>query len=162
MKPRFSVVVPTYNREKIVGPTIDSVLAYRVHATNSIHDVEAVISGMPALIEAERKGRHLGGRSRRFARCACLGGIAQVYAEMPKTTEARGIDDFLMRRGCRVVTKPAAMWLNPASRLLLRWFFSGQYARMRGEPAPASMDADTMEDSTANSSERVNGRRTGS
>jgi glycosyltransferase involved in cell wall biosynthesis len=27
MKPRFSVVVPVYNREKIVGPTIDSVLS---------------------------------------------------------------------------------------------------------------------------------------
>ncbi|MGO9245326.1 MAG: glycosyltransferase family 2 protein [Verrucomicrobiia bacterium] len=27
MNPRFSVVVPVFNREKLVGPTIDSVLA---------------------------------------------------------------------------------------------------------------------------------------
>jgi hypothetical protein len=91
------------------------------------------------------------------------GGIAQVYAGMPKTAEARGIDDFLRRRGCRVVTKPAALWLNPASKLVLGWLFSGQYARIRGEPtAPASMDAETAEDSTTDSYEQVNGRGTGS
>jgi len=91
------------------------------------------------------------------------GGIAQVYAGMPKTAEAQGIDDFLRRRGCRVVTKPAALWLNPASRLVLGWFFSGQYARIRGEPtALSSMEAEAAEDSTTDSGERVNGRGTGS
>jgi hypothetical protein len=64
---------------------------------------------------------------------------------MPKTSDAHGIDEFSMRRGCQLVTKPAFMWLNPASKLLLRWFFSGQYARLRGdqdesEVVPAGSD----------------------
>jgi hypothetical protein len=62
-----------------------------------------------------------------------------------------------------VVTKPAALWLNPASKLLLRWFMSDQYARMRGEQnVLAFVEAETAEDSTADTSERVNGRCTGS
>jgi hypothetical protein len=60
------------------------------------------------------------------------GHITQVYAGMPKAAEERGIDEFLIRRGCRVVTKPAFMRLNPISRLLVRWFMSDQYARMQG------------------------------
>jgi hypothetical protein len=60
-------------------------------------------------------------------------GIAQVYAGIPKPAEGHGIDEFLMRRGCQVVTKPAFLWLNPASKLLLRWLFTDQYARLRGE-----------------------------
>jgi len=91
------------------------------------------------------------------------GGIAQVYAGMPKTAKARGVDDFLIRRGCRVVTKPTALWLNPASKLLLRWFMSDQYALMRGEQnVLAFVEAETAEDSTADTSELVNGRCTGS
>ncbi|HTS19488.1 MAG TPA: hypothetical protein VMP11_18070 [Verrucomicrobiae bacterium] len=63
------------------------------------------------------------------------GGIARVYAGMPKTSEAHGIDDFLIRRGCQVVTKPAYTWLNPATKLVLRGFLPTHYARIRGEPS---------------------------
>lgn len=61
------------------------------------------------------------------------GGITQVYAGIPKPAEHRGIDEFLMQRGCRVVTKPAFMRLNPVSGLALRCFMSDQYARIRGD-----------------------------
>jgi hypothetical protein len=61
------------------------------------------------------------------------GGITQVYAGIPKTVENRGIDEFLIRRGCRVVTKPAFMRLNPTSNLVLRCLMSDQYARLRGD-----------------------------
>lgn len=90
------------------------------------------------------------------------GSIAQLYAGMPKTTEARGIDEFLMRRGCRLVTKPAVMWLNPASKLFLRWFFSSEYARIRGDLTALATDTQTTEDSTADSSKRADERGTGS
>jgi hypothetical protein len=77
-------------------------------------------------------------------------GIVQVYAGMPKTTQAHGIDEFLVRRGCQIVTKPAFMWLNPASKLVLRWFFSGQYARMRGDQAESeSFHEESGESSSA-------------
>jgi hypothetical protein len=91
------------------------------------------------------------------------GHITQVYVGMPKPAEDRGIDEFSIRRGCRVVAKPAALWLNPASKLLLGCFFSGQYARMRGEPTvPASAEAETAEDSTTNSGVWADGRGAGS
>jgi hypothetical protein len=78
------------------------------------------------------------------------GSIARVYAGMPKTSEAHGIDEFLMRRGCQMMTKPAYMWLNPASKLLLRWFLSGQYARLRGDRVGSeSMASQTTESSSA-------------
>jgi hypothetical protein len=63
------------------------------------------------------------------------GGITQVYAGTPKPAENRGIDEFLIRRGCRVISKPAFMRLNPTSRLVLRCFMSDQYARLRGDQA---------------------------
>jgi hypothetical protein len=61
------------------------------------------------------------------------GGITQVYAGIPKPAENRGIDEFLIRRGCHVVSKPAFMRLNPTSKLVLRCLMSDQYARMRGD-----------------------------
>jgi hypothetical protein len=61
------------------------------------------------------------------------GGITQVYAGTPKPAGNHGIDEFLIRRGCRVMTKPACMRLNPTSSLVLRCFMSYQYARMRGD-----------------------------
>ncbi|HVM59662.1 MAG TPA: hypothetical protein VMV72_02255 [Verrucomicrobiae bacterium] len=71
------------------------------------------------------------------------GGIAQVYAGIPKTSEAQGIDDFLMRRGCQLVTRPAYTWLNPASKLLLRHLFPAHYSRIHGEPADSvAVDAE--------------------
>ena len=69
------------------------------------------------------------------------GGITQVYTGMPKTSDAHGIDEFSMRRGCQVVTKPAFMWLNPASKLLLRSLFWGQYARLRGDQNGSEPDS---------------------
>jgi hypothetical protein len=78
------------------------------------------------------------------------GGIAQVYAGIPKAGEAHGIDDFLIRRGCQVVTKPAYMWLNPASKLILRSFFSSHYARMCGDKDESgSLAAGSGESSSA-------------
>jgi GT2 family glycosyltransferase len=77
--------IDTILRLGVYGPCVivkqPITVAYRVHATNSIHDVEAMISGMPALIEAERNGRYPGGRSRRFARYACLGGIGWCWCK---------------------------------------------------------------------------------
>ncbi len=48
-------------------------VAYRLHNTNAVRNVEAMVKGVSRLIEAERRGQYPGGRSRRFARYACLG-----------------------------------------------------------------------------------------
>jgi hypothetical protein len=78
------------------------------------------------------------------------GGITQVYAGTPKPAENRGIDKFLIRRGCRVVTKPAFMRLNPTSSLVLRCLMSDQYARLRGDQVGSeTLTAASVESSSA-------------
>jgi glycosyltransferase involved in cell wall biosynthesis len=56
-------------------------VAYRKHATNTVHDVEGMISGMLSLIEEERQGQYPGGRPRRFDRYACLGGMSLAWVK---------------------------------------------------------------------------------
>jgi len=48
-------------------------VAYRFHDTNAVRDLRAMIKGLSPLMQAERAGRYPGGRSRRFARRACIG-----------------------------------------------------------------------------------------
>jgi hypothetical protein len=78
------------------------------------------------------------------------GAITQVYAGTPKPVENRGIDEFLIRRGCRVVSKPAFMRLNPTSKMVLRCLMSNQYSRMRGDQlGPEPLTTRAVESSSA-------------
>lgn len=52
---------------------------YRRHATNSIHNIEAFVRGVFSLIQSERRGDYPGGRARRFARYARIGGSAYEW-----------------------------------------------------------------------------------
>jgi glycosyltransferase involved in cell wall biosynthesis len=69
--------VGTYGPCAIVKapPTV----AYRSHTSNSIRGVESMVNGISSVIAAERAGLYPGGRKRRFARYACIGGIAQLW-----------------------------------------------------------------------------------
>jgi glycosyltransferase involved in cell wall biosynthesis len=62
------------------GPCVEVInprtVAYRTHASNTIRNLEGMIRGIVALARAERSGAYPGGRARRFARYACLGGPA--------------------------------------------------------------------------------------
>ncbi|MEI6084913.1 MAG: glycosyltransferase [Verrucomicrobiota bacterium] len=51
-------------------------VAYRVHAGNTVNNLAAMVNAMRLLIAEERQGLFPGGRERRFARYACLGGWA--------------------------------------------------------------------------------------
>jgi len=51
-------------------------VAYRMHGANSMDNQEAMVRGVLSLVRAERRGGYPGGRARRFARYACIGGIA--------------------------------------------------------------------------------------
>ncbi|HLH56562.1 MAG TPA: glycosyltransferase [Verrucomicrobiae bacterium] len=52
---------------------------YRLHASNSIRNVEAMIRGVLAVITAERNREYPGGTTRRFARYATIGGPLQLW-----------------------------------------------------------------------------------
>ena len=67
----------------VYGPCVvvrcPTVMAYRSHTTNSIHNTVAMVKGVYPLLEAERKGQYPGGRGRRFDRYACIGGMAWCW-----------------------------------------------------------------------------------
>jgi glycosyltransferase involved in cell wall biosynthesis len=54
-------------------------VAYRVHSTNAIHNIEAMINGLVALADAERNGKYPGGKARRIERYARIGGPVQLW-----------------------------------------------------------------------------------
>jgi hypothetical protein len=60
----------------LVQPTT---VAYRMHSTNAIHNIEAMINGLVALVDAEHNGKYPGGRTRRIERYARIGGPAQQW-----------------------------------------------------------------------------------
>jgi glycosyltransferase involved in cell wall biosynthesis len=54
-------------------------VAYRVHASNYVHNLEAMVGGTLAMVAAERQGRYPGGKARRFSRRAYIGGKVQFW-----------------------------------------------------------------------------------
>jgi glycosyltransferase involved in cell wall biosynthesis len=54
-------------------------VAYRMHETNTVGDIEKMIHGLLALIRAERRGRYPGGWNRLFDRYARIGGPAHEW-----------------------------------------------------------------------------------
>jgi glycosyltransferase involved in cell wall biosynthesis len=71
-------------RTGTIGPCIvlknPKTVAYRYHAANSVRNVEAMARGILSLVDAERSGVYPGGRARRFARYACIGGPALQWS----------------------------------------------------------------------------------
>jgi glycosyltransferase involved in cell wall biosynthesis len=76
-------MLDTMLRIGVYGPCIvvkqPATVAYRVHKTNSIRDVQGVANGVFPIIDAERRGQYPGGPSRRFDRYACIGGVAWCW-----------------------------------------------------------------------------------
>lgn len=56
-------------------------VAHRVHPSNTSHDVEYIVKGVSSLIRFERQGQYPGGRTRRFERQGCLGGLAWCWVK---------------------------------------------------------------------------------
>ena len=60
----------------VVQPTT---VAYRMHSANSRRDLEAMVQGVLSLIRDERLGKYPGGKTRRLARYARIGGPIQMW-----------------------------------------------------------------------------------
>jgi glycosyltransferase involved in cell wall biosynthesis len=76
-------MLDTMLRIGVYGPCVvvkrPATIAYRLHKTNSIRDVQGVANGVFPIIDAERRGQYPGGPSRRFERYACIGGVAWCW-----------------------------------------------------------------------------------
>ncbi len=56
--------------------------------------------------------------------------VKQIYLGMYKGRG--GVDAFYLLRGCRIIHKPAFLYLNPLADLLLRGWVGSEYARLYG------------------------------
>jgi len=76
-------LLDTMLRIGVYGPCVvvkqPTTVSYRVHPTNSVRDIERMTDGIYPIVKAERHGQYPGGRSRRFARYACIGGVAWCW-----------------------------------------------------------------------------------
>ena len=76
-------LLDTILRIGVYGPCVvvksPITVSYRLHQTNSVRDIENVTGGIYPIIRAEWRGQYPGGVSRRFARFACIGGIAWYW-----------------------------------------------------------------------------------
>jgi hypothetical protein len=70
----------------VYGPCVvvkrPATIAYRVHKTNSVRNIQGVANDVFPIIEAERRGQYPGGPSRRFERYACIGGVAWCWFQL--------------------------------------------------------------------------------
>ena len=55
--------------------------AYRVHATNTVHQASRMIDTVFKLIRREELGQYPGGRACRFERCAVIGGVIFYWSK---------------------------------------------------------------------------------
>jgi hypothetical protein len=64
---------------------------------------------------------------------AASGDIRQVFAGMRKWDERRSIDDFYVRRGCTILSKPAWLELNPLVSWAMRSFRPDLLRQLTGQ-----------------------------
>ncbi|MBE3043748.1 glycosyltransferase family 2 protein [Candidatus Bathyarchaeota archaeon] len=101
----------------VIRPTT---VAYRVHETNYVRNLEAMVQGTLSLVKAERCGQYPGGRARSFSRYAYIGSKAYFWIwkalKLHRTGLALGL---LMNAGSMVAAAALRkVWgkFRPASR----------------------------------------------
>jgi GT2 family glycosyltransferase len=118
-------MLDTMLRIGVYGPCVvvkwPATIAYRVHQTNSIRDIAGVANGVFPIIEAERRGQYPGGASRRFARYACIGGVAWCWFKYA-----------LADRQLRIVAK----YMLRCSPMIAAGALKKIWGRMRGATRP--------------------------
>ncbi|MCX6347922.1 MAG: glycosyltransferase family A protein [Candidatus Aureabacteria bacterium] len=101
----------------VVGPTT---VAYRVHGSNTVQNIEAMVGGTLSLVRAERCGQYPGGKARSFSRYAYIG--SKVYFWIKKALKLRRPDlAFRLLRNAGPMVAAAALrkaWgkLRPTTR----------------------------------------------
>jgi glycosyltransferase involved in cell wall biosynthesis len=84
---------------QIVSPTT---IAYRVHASNTIHQVQRIIDSAFSLIRREELGHYPGGRACRFERYAVIGGVIFFWVQ-------RAVQMKFYRRGLKLLAAGGLM-----------------------------------------------------
>jgi hypothetical protein len=90
-------------------------VAYRIHATNTVRNVSGMVKGLEFLLDAERQGLYAGGRSRRFDRYVCIGGVSLNWIK-------KALKHGLPGLAARTLVKTSPMILAGALRKTTRIF----------------------------------------
>jgi GT2 family glycosyltransferase len=83
-------------------------VAYRVHETNCVGNVEGMIHGLLFVIRKERRGRYPGGRARLFERYARIGGPAYEWIRKGFSSRRPGLALRLLLNGGPMVAAALA------------------------------------------------------
>jgi hypothetical protein len=59
--------------------------------------------------------------------------VKQIFAGPYKYQAGKGVDDFYLVRGCKLVAKPASLHINPLATIVLKRSASEEYARLCGK-----------------------------
>jgi glycosyltransferase involved in cell wall biosynthesis len=89
----------------VVQPTT---VAYRMHTTNAIHNLDAMVRGVLGLIRHEHQGEYPGGRARQLERYARIGGAAQSWARHSIQGGRPGLAFKLLRSAWPMIMVSAA------------------------------------------------------
>ena len=105
----------------VVQPTT---VAYRVHDTNAIHNIESMINGVVALADAERNGKYPGGQARRIERYARIGGPSQEWVRKALKAGRPGLGFRLLKAAWPMIITCAAQktwqgFLRPTKSIFL-------------------------------------------
>jgi len=87
-------------------------VAYRVHESNNVGNIEAMVGGTLSLIRAERCGQYPGGRARSFSRYAYIGSKVYFWIWKALKLRRRDLAFRLLRNGGPMVAAAAlkALW----------------------------------------------------
>ena len=66
--------------------------------------------------------------------------VRQIFVGSWKYDGARGVDAFYLARGCKLVSKPAWLQLNPLTAWGLKWLLPRQYGQLLGNLPQATGD----------------------
>lgn len=114
------------------------------------HLVEDTLVYSTFFCEAESLKMHATGFMLHTMREAVAGcqAIKQIFIGNYKYTTVKGVDDFYLARGCKLVRKTAFLHINPLTAFFLKRFLPEQYARLRGDDIKGAQGGRAFEQDT--------------
>ena len=104
----FNLLLRTSTSGPFIVVMQPTTVAYRMHATNAIYNLDAMVRGVLGLICHEHQGEYPGGRARQLERYARIGGAAQSWARHSIEGGKPGLAFKLLKRAWFMIMASAA------------------------------------------------------
>lgn len=108
--------------------------SHELGAVGIWHLVEDTMVYSTFFCDSESLKRHVTGYMLHTMRETLAGcqDIKQIFIGNWKYNGARGVDDFYLARGCKLIRKPARLQLNPLAAVILKWLLPKQHGQLMG------------------------------